>query len=207
MNTSITPTTPITKTLDRLEHELPALPATWLRLNRAVVRAGTAQVSRLNSTFSTSVANVVAAGRTSRNTVLGQARAAGDQVVRTTVSGVRQVVGQAQAQNRRFADVADTETTKLRTRVGRQASDVASAVEATADEAATVAERSARTVAASAKRRADSVASTTSTSKNGTGRGYESWSKADLYARAQELDIEGRTSMSKAELVKALRAS
>ena len=35
---------------------------------------------------------------------------------------------------------------------------------------------------------------------------FETWSKADLYDRAQELDINGRSSMTKAELVVALRA-
>ena len=34
---------------------------------------------------------------------------------------------------------------------------------------------------------------------------YEEWSKDDLYGRAQELDIEGRSEMSKSELIEALR--
>lgn len=34
----------------------------------------------------------------------------------------------------------------------------------------------------------------------------EDWSKDDLYARAQELDIDGRSTMSKKELVSALRS-
>ncbi len=33
------------------------------------------------------------------------------------------------------------------------------------------------------------------------------WTKADLYERAQELDIEGRSSMSKKQLVAALRSN
>lgn len=36
---------------------------------------------------------------------------------------------------------------------------------------------------------------------------YEMRTKDELYARAQELDINGRSSMSKSELVSALRAS
>ena len=34
---------------------------------------------------------------------------------------------------------------------------------------------------------------------------YEDWTRDDLYARAQELDIEGRSDMDKAGLIDALR--
>ena len=34
----------------------------------------------------------------------------------------------------------------------------------------------------------------------------EEWTKADLYERAQELDLEGRSTMSKKQLVAALRS-
>ena len=37
------------------------------------------------------------------------------------------------------------------------------------------------------------------------GRPYEQWTKAQLMERAQELEIEGRASMSKPQLIKALR--
>lgn len=38
------------------------------------------------------------------------------------------------------------------------------------------------------------------------GTPYEEWTREQLYERAQELDIEGRSSMSKSQLVNALRA-
>jgi hypothetical protein len=50
-----------------------------------------------------------------------------------------------------------------------------------------------------------------SSSRSGTGRkggssgSYDDWSKQDLYDRAKEIGIEGRSSMSKSELVEALR--
>ena len=36
---------------------------------------------------------------------------------------------------------------------------------------------------------------------------YESWTKDELYERAQELDLDGRSTMSKNQLVKALRSA
>ena len=35
--------------------------------------------------------------------------------------------------------------------------------------------------------------------------GYDRWTRADLYEKATELDIEGRSSMSKSELITAIR--
>ncbi len=41
--------------------------------------------------------------------------------------------------------------------------------------------------------------------KGGRSGSYEDWSKDDLQKRAGEIGIEGRSKMSKGELVKALR--
>ena len=41
--------------------------------------------------------------------------------------------------------------------------------------------------------------------KGGKTPAYEDWTKDDLYGRAQELGIEGRSDMSKADLIVALR--
>ncbi len=43
--------------------------------------------------------------------------------------------------------------------------------------------------------------------KGGEAPPYEDWTKDDLYSRAQDLDIEGRSTMTKAELIDALRNS
>lgn len=43
--------------------------------------------------------------------------------------------------------------------------------------------------------------------KGGSNPPYEEWSKDDLYDRAQELEIEGRSDMTKDELIEALRNS
>ena len=41
--------------------------------------------------------------------------------------------------------------------------------------------------------------------KGGKHPPYEEWSKEELYDKAQEVGIEGRSDMSKDELIKALR--
>lgn len=41
--------------------------------------------------------------------------------------------------------------------------------------------------------------------RGGEAGSYEDWTKDELYKRAQELDIEGRSEMTKDELIKALR--
>lgn len=43
--------------------------------------------------------------------------------------------------------------------------------------------------------------------KGGKSNPYEEWSKDDLMDRARELDIEGRSYMSKDELIDALRSN
>lgn len=41
--------------------------------------------------------------------------------------------------------------------------------------------------------------------KGGSHPPYEEWTKEELYDKAKEVDIEGRSKMSKDELIKALR--
>ena len=42
-------------------------------------------------------------------------------------------------------------------------------------------------------------------SKGGESGSYEDWTLEDLHKRASELEIEGRSSMNKEQLIKALR--
>ena len=42
--------------------------------------------------------------------------------------------------------------------------------------------------------------------KGGSSQAYEDWTKDELYDKAQEVGIEGRSDMSKDELISALRS-
>jgi hypothetical protein len=61
-------------------------------------------------------------------------------------------------------------------------------------------EKSARIANAAAKSSRSSVGK-----KGGRSQAYDEWSKDDLMKRARELEIEGRSSMSKGDLIDALR--
>ncbi|POF28426.1 DUF7218 family protein [Roseibium marinum] len=41
--------------------------------------------------------------------------------------------------------------------------------------------------------------------KGGKAKPYEEWTREELYERAREVDIDGRSRMDKAELINALR--
>lgn len=58
------------------------------------------------------------------------------------------------------------------------------------------------------KEKAARIANTPSeetASKGGRGGRYEEWTKEELYDKAREVGIEGRSKMSKKELIRALR--
>ena len=58
------------------------------------------------------------------------------------------------------------------------------------------------------KEKAARIANTDRTSageRGGSSQSYEEWSKDDLYERAKEIGIEGRSEMDKSELIDALR--
>jgi hypothetical protein len=61
-------------------------------------------------------------------------------------------------------------------------------------------EKSARIANASANSSRNKVAA-----KGGKSGSYQDWSRADLVKRAREIGIKGRSTMSKDQLIKALR--
>ena len=90
-----------------------------------------------------------------------------------------------------------------------------SAVDRTMEQASTGAKEvtgQARAQGAQASARIDEIADRTARRATSavddspsSGTPYEEWSKRDLYERAQELDIDGRSGMSKPQLIAALR--
>lgn len=57
------------------------------------------------------------------------------------------------------------------------------------------------------KEKAARIANTPDASeKGGAAPPYEEWTRDELYTRAQELDVDGRSDMTKDELISALRS-
>lgn len=57
------------------------------------------------------------------------------------------------------------------------------------------------------KEKAARISNSSGASARGGEAGpYEEWTKSELYERAQEVGIDGRSSMSKSELISALRS-
>ncbi|MFB6319848.1 Rho termination factor N-terminal domain-containing protein [Saccharicrinis sp. FJH54] len=58
------------------------------------------------------------------------------------------------------------------------------------------------------KQKAARIANTSNSGqKGGSSKKYEEWTKDELYAKAKQVGIEGRSNMNKKELIEALRNS
>ncbi len=79
--------------------------------------------------------------------------------------------------------------TGVKTVTGQARAEVGQTTDLAASEAASVLGRATRSIEGDSSER------------------LEGWTKSDLYERAQELDIDGRSTMSKTELVDALRSA
>lgn len=157
----------ITDYLDRLEEDLPAIPARALGLTRATVHRVNDVAIGVATDVARQVGLVTGTAETAVSTTVGQARSAVDRTTKMAKKTANETTGQARAQASRTVDAAAQATSAL-------LDDATRAVEPDG---------------------------------NGRPASLDNWSKAELYERAQELDIEGRSSMSKRELVKALRAA
>jgi hypothetical protein len=121
-------------------------------------------------------------------TVVGQTRSAVERTVDQASSGVNEVVGQTRSAVGRTVDQASSGVNEVSGQTRAQGARATEQLDEVADRTA---------------RRATEVIDP----KPSTGTPYEEWTKAELYERAQELDIDGRSTMSKDELVAALRAA
>lgn len=195
--------------LDKLEAALPTIPSKVLHLQRAMTNAYVERTTEFWTNVADQTKGLVQAVRTGTNTVTGQARAAFGDVAKTAQTGSATVVGQARAAADEFAAATRTsaktvagQATAQTRRVAKTAGtgtakvldNAIDAVDETVDDAVEIADKAA------------AKAAETADTKAATGRAYEQRTKAELLERAKELNIEGRTAMSKKQLITALRA-
>jgi hypothetical protein len=132
-------------------------------------------------------------------------------LIDATGDAVGASAGTLRTTGRRALGDARRASTTIKNRAGAAAGEVGRNFSVVADRAGKVEDR----VEAKAEAAADKVvkaadAGVAETGRTGAGRpsgAYESWTKEELYERAQELDLDGRSTMSKNQLVKALRSA
>jgi ribosomal protein L4 len=195
----------LTEPLDRLEASLPALPSKALSLGRATVRRSNDVACTVVGHLTDSITTVTNATSAAARTATGQARSAADRTASTAGTGARTVAGQARSAADRTASTAAT-----------GARTVAGQARAASTDAADTARSTGKAAAGQARAQADRVAGVAEDEVEGLlddatdaidpDTPLEDLTKEELYERAQDRDIEGRSTMSKGELVSALRA-
>jgi hypothetical protein len=175
-------TADLERRLDSFEDDLPPLASSLVRGQRAI--GGLILRTAAFSTRATvdSLRAVARTAQTAVNTVVGTARRQADNVAERTAVGARTTVGQAKAQSRRTTERARTEAARGTQRVGETLTSARQSVEDVLDDTAHALDRA-----------------------SGSVGPFEKWTRSDLYARAQELDVDGRSTMNKKQLIRALR--
>ncbi len=112
-----------------------------------------------------------------------------DAVVNTARTGVRTTAGQTKSAVERTTKMAETTAKQTVGQAKQQATATATAARNATGELL------------------DDATATVDPDAAPRGIAYEEWTKSDLYDRAQELDIDGRSSMSKRQLINALRSA
>ena len=156
----------LTQRLDRLEADLPAVPAKAIGVTRAAVHRVNSTAADVATDVGRQLGELTSTANSAWSTSVGQARSAVERTSSTARRTSKEAIGQAQAQTKRTGAAAQSATTAL-------LDDAARAIEPDGDS---------RPAA------------------------LDDWTKADLYERAQQLDIEGRSSMSKRDLLRAIRS-
>lgn len=189
MNACSTYQNDLTKRLDDLEESLPTLPSKSLQFGRAATRRVIDTTVDIVTTISRSVNGVVDEAATSAKTTAGQTRAAVDRSATTARDSAREAAEQARA-------AVDRTTEAVRTSAKQAAGQARAEAGQVVDAASSAAEQL-----------LDEGTQAVDPDRPNPGIPYARWTKSQLYDRAQELDIEGRSAMTKKELVEALRSS
>jgi methyl-accepting chemotaxis protein len=179
----------LTQRLDQLENRLPPLPAKSFAFGRATVRRTNDVVVSVVSDVARRMDTVVKTARTGARTTTGQARSAVDRTAQMAETTAKQTAGQAKSAVKRTSKVAETTTKQTIGQAKRQAAATAAATQDATGELL------------------DDATATVDPDAAPRGIAYEEWTKSDLYDRAQVLDIDGRSGMSKRELIAALRSA
>lgn len=158
------------------------------QFNRAAVTTVADTTREVLSIVFDGTVSATRAMRDAGATAVGQARSAVDRSVAEAGDNVKSVAKHAGSA---ATATAETTTNRMREAVGQARAQGRRAAEQVDRAAASTADRATRAVDGSPS----------------SGTPYEQWTKADLYDRAQELDIEGRASMNKRQLISALRAA
>ncbi|MDW3216045.1 MAG: hypothetical protein R8G01_18760 [Ilumatobacteraceae bacterium] len=179
----------LTQRLDQLENRLPPLPAKSFALGRATVRRTNDVVISVVSDVARRMDTVVNTARTGARTTAGQAKSAVERTANMAETTAKQTAGQAKSAVERTSKMAETTAKQTIGQAKRQ-------MDATT---ATTREATGELL--------DDATATVDPDATPRGIAYEEWTKSDLYDRAQELDIDGRSSMSKRQLITALRSA
>lgn len=179
----------LTQRLDQIESRLPAIPAKSFALGRATVRRTNDVVVSVVSDVARRMDTVVSTARTGARTTAGQAKSAVERTSKMAETTAKQTAGQARSAVERTSKMAETTTKQTIGQAKRQmAATTAATQEATSE-------------------LLDDATAAVDPDASPRGIAYENWTKSDLYDRAQELDIDGRSSMSKRQLISALRSA
>ena len=200
----------INRRLDELEGSLPPIPAKIVSLNRAVAGRFQAIASGVADNVGRELRRVGDRAGTAASTTGGQARQAAGRTVETARRSVEEAAGQARDAFERTAETAQRSAKQA----AGQAREAAERTANTATGAAKQAAGQARAQSASVADEVDSAANAlldqaerSVDDTSGRPASLDDWTKADLYDRAKELDIDGRSAMDKDDLVAAIRAA
>ena len=193
----------ITDGLDGLESNLPPIPSKALAATRASARRVNDVVEAVVTSLRSRVETVSDDVSTASATTRGQARSAARRSASTIERGVKQTTGQARAAVDRTTDAvsrgAKETVGQARSNVERSAAAVRRGVAETTGQASAQAGRVKDSLENEVEGALDDAKVATDPDD------LAAWSKAELYERAQGLDIDGRSTMSKAELVGAIQ--
>lgn len=172
----------IDERLDAVERRLPPVVSSGFRLQRRVAEQAASGTGAAVQAVRSSAKAVATVAQAATKTVAGTTKWAVTRTLDTANTAFKTVTGQVRAQSTRTADAARDEMHDL------------------TQQAAETAEGAVETAEAAMSAAADEV-------RSGPSGPYENWTKDELYDRAQELDIDGRSTMNKDELIEALRAA